>query len=63
MPRPNLRKARELVMPFCAERQVPYTETSLIAAYGIVVRYLNKVGLVHRDPYQCPMVASMRPRG
>ncbi|WP_029135197.1 fatty acid desaturase family protein [Nakamurella lactea] len=63
MPRPNLRRAREIVMPFCAERQVPYTETSLLRAYVIVVRYLNKVGLVHRDPYQCPMVAGFRPRG
>lgn len=63
MPRPNLRHARELIMPFCVERAVPYTETSLLAAYRIVVRYLNKVGLSARDPFQCPMVSAMRTGG
>lgn len=63
MPRPNLRHARDIVMPFCAERGVPYTETSLLAAYRIVVRYLNKVGLAARDPFQCPMVSSLRAPG
>jgi fatty acid desaturase len=63
MPRPNLRYAREYVKPFCQERSVPYTETSLFSAYRIVVRYLNKVGLSARDPFQCPMVAGFRPRG
>ncbi len=63
MPRPNLRRARELIMPFCAERGVPYTETSLFSAYRIVVRYLNKVGLSARDPFQCPMVSAMRTGG
>ena len=61
--RPNLRYARAYVKPFCDERSVPYTETSLFAAYRIVVRYLNKVGLSARDPFQCPMVAGFRPRG
>lgn len=63
MPRPNLRHARAHVKPFCEERSVPYTETSLFSAYRIVVRYLNKVGLSARDPFQCPMVAGFRPRG
>jgi len=63
MPRPNLRYARAMVKPFCEERSVPYTETSLLKAYVIVVRYLNKVGLSARDPFQCPMVAGFRPRG
>ena len=63
MPRPNLRHAQPMVKPFCAERSVPYTETSLFTAYRIVVRYLNKVGLSARDPFQCPMVAGFRPRG
>lgn len=63
MPRPNLRRARNIIMPFCADRGVPYTETSLLSAYRIVVRYLNKVGLGARDPFQCPMVASLRAPG
>lgn len=63
MPRPNLRKAREIIKPFCTQCDVPYTESSLLGAYSIVVRYLNRVGLSARDPFECPMVASFRPRG
>jgi len=62
MPRPNLRKARAVIEPYCRELRVPYTESSLLGAYGIVVRYLNRVGLGARDPFECPMVASLRPR-
>jgi fatty acid desaturase len=60
MARPNLRKARLLVREFCAERDVPYTETGLIDSYAIVVRYLNRVGLAARDPFDCPMVQQYR---
>lgn len=63
MPRPNLRRARDIVKPFCAQRAVPYAESSLLGAYAIVVRYLNRVGLSARDPFECPIVASYRPRG
>jgi fatty acid desaturase len=62
MPRPNLRKARTVIEPFCRQRGVTYTESSLLGAYAIVVRYLNDVGLKARDPFECPMVASLRPR-
>ncbi len=63
MPRPNLRRARDIVIPFCAEREVTYAETTLARSYGIVVRYLNRVGLGARDPFECPVVATLRPRG
>ncbi|RIJ76894.1 acyl-CoA desaturase [Nakamurella silvestris] len=63
MPRPTLRRAQLTVRPFCAERGVVYTETGLLRSYGIVVRYLNRVGLRDRDPFECPMVAAHRPRG
>jgi fatty acid desaturase len=62
MPRPNLRKARTVIEPFCRQQGVTYTESSLLGAYAIVVRYLNDVGLKARDPFECPMVASLRPR-
>lgn len=62
MPRPNLRAARLLVKQFCAEQNVPYTETTLLRSYGIVVRYLNEVGLAARDPFACPMVQQYRTR-
>jgi fatty acid desaturase len=60
MARPNLRAARLLVKQFCDEHNVPYTETTLLRSYGIVVRYLNEVGLAARDPFACPMVQQYR---
>jgi fatty acid desaturase len=44
MPTPHLRKARPIVRQFCAERQVPYTETSLIRSYAEALRHLHRVG-------------------
>ena len=29
-------------------------------SYGIVIRYLNRVGLAARDPFDCPMVNQFR---
>jgi|KBSMisStaDraftv2_1062788.scaffolds.fasta_scaffold397708_1 fatty acid desaturase len=62
MPRPNLRRAQRIIKPFCIDNSVDYTETTLRRSYGIVVRYLNQVGLNARDPFDCPIVASLRPR-
>jgi len=61
MPRPYLSKAREIVMEQCRTLGVPYTETSLWESYGIVIAYLNRVGLSARDPFDCPMVNRFRP--
>jgi fatty acid desaturase len=60
MARPNLRKAQKIVKQFCIDHDVPYAETGLFQSYGIVMRYLNKVGLKHSDPFQCPLVAQLR---
>ncbi|HEY6741013.1 MAG TPA: acyl-CoA desaturase [Lapillicoccus sp.] len=56
MPRDNLRLARPVVQAYCLERQIPYTETSLVGSYAIVIRYLTNVGLGQRDPFACPFV-------
>jgi fatty acid desaturase len=61
MPRPHLAQAREIVRDFCATNDVPYTETSLLRSYGIVIAYLNRVGLAARDPFDCPMASQYRP--
>ncbi|GIG30623.1 fatty acid desaturase family protein [Cellulomonas marina] len=61
MPRPHLKRAAEIVKAHCAEHGVPYTETGLVESYRIVVRYLNRVGLAARNPFECPMVQSYRP--
>ena len=60
MPRPHLSKARQLVREHCRSNDVPYTETSMLAAWGIVVRYLNRVGLAARDSFQCPIAGQLR---
>lgn len=62
MPRPNLARAREIVIEFCKEKNVPYTEMGLFESYGVVIKYLNRVGLSSNvDPFVCPMVSQFRP--
>ncbi|WP_284528819.1 fatty acid desaturase family protein [Microbacterium sp. T2.11-28] len=60
MPRPHLARAREIVREQCRTLNVPYTETTLWRSYGIVIEYLNRVGLAARDPFDCPMVGTYR---
>ncbi|HEY0186915.1 MAG TPA: acyl-CoA desaturase [Cellulomonas sp.] len=60
MPRPHLARARRLVREHCRTHGVPYTETTLLRSYAIVVQYLNRVGLAARDPFDCPMVQQYR---
>ena len=60
MPRPHLAKAREIVREHCRTLDVPYTETTLMQSYGIVIQDLNRVGLAARDPFDCPMVNQFR---
>ncbi|WP_309134644.1 acyl-CoA desaturase [Cellulomonas sp.] len=60
MPRPHLARARQIVRAHCERTGVPYTETSLVQSYAIVVRYLNQVGLGARDPFDCPVRAQYR---
>ncbi|MGB3829703.1 MAG: acyl-CoA desaturase [Ornithinimicrobium sp.] len=60
MPRPNLKHARPIVRDYCAQHQVPYTETGLFHSYAIVVSYLNNVGLQARDPFDCPLASQLR---
>jgi len=44
MPRPNLRRAQPLVAAFCAERDVSYTQASLLASYAQALGHLAAVG-------------------
>jgi fatty acid desaturase len=60
MARPYLRKVQPLVAAYCAAEGVPYTQTTLWQSYGVVIRYLNSVGLRGRDPFLCPLVAQRR---
>ncbi|MDN3497067.1 acyl-CoA desaturase [Planococcus sp. APC 4015] len=60
MPRKHLSKAREIVRDYCQTLDVPYTETTILKSYAIVIEYLNRVGLAARDPFDCPMVGEYR---
>jgi fatty acid desaturase len=62
MPRPTLRHVRPIVREYCAKHKVKYTEVGFFESYGIVIDYLNNVGLRARDPFQCPLTAAMRTR-
>lgn len=63
IPRPSLARARKIVIEFCREKNIPYTEKGLFESYGLVISYLNKVGLSSdTDPFVFPMVAQLRPR-
>lgn len=56
MPRPHLRRAAPIIAQYCRDRGVPYTSTGLWQSYGIVLRYINRVGLGERDPFVCPLI-------
>ncbi|GAA1937408.1 acyl-CoA desaturase [Microbacterium aoyamense] len=56
MPRPHLREASGMIAAFCRDHDVTYTQTGLWQSYGIVVRYINRVGLGERDPFECPLL-------
>ncbi|MWJ17978.1 acyl-CoA desaturase [Clavibacter michiganensis subsp. michiganensis] len=59
MPRPALKKAQVIAKEYCATHNIPYTETTLLASYGIVIAYLNRVGLsAGGDPFDCPASAA-----
>lgn len=56
MPRPHLRRAAPIIQAYCRDHEVPYTQTTLLRSYATVFRYINRVGLGERDPFECPLV-------
>jgi fatty acid desaturase len=59
MPRPHLKQAQKLAKAYCTAHSIDYTETSLMQSYGIVIRYLNRVGLsAGGDPFDCPAASA-----
>ncbi|WP_159621311.1 fatty acid desaturase family protein [Ruania rhizosphaerae] len=61
MPSVNLPLVQPMVREYCAEKNIPYTEAGLFESYGIVIRYLNRVGLGEADPFECPLTSRYRP--
>ena len=62
MPSVNLHKVQPMVREYCREKDIKYTETTLFESFGIIVRYLNRVGLGQADPFDCPVTAQFRSR-
>jgi fatty acid desaturase len=60
MPRPHLRLAAPIVRAHCSALGISYTQTGLFASYRIVLRYIDRVGLGERDPFECPLIAQRR---
>jgi fatty acid desaturase len=60
MARPQLHKATAIVRQYCDTHGIPFTETTLTASYGIIVRYLNDVGLSAGRHFECPMATVTR---
>jgi fatty acid desaturase len=60
MPRPNLRHSKAIVAAFCRQRDVPYTETSLMRSYVLAVRHLHEAGRPAPRP-PAPAPAPARP--
>lgn len=55
MPRPHLARAAEIAREYCATHRIDYTQTTVFKSYGIVIQYLNRVGLAAGgDPFDCP---------
>ncbi len=59
MPRPQLSRTRRLVREHCRAHGVKYTQTSLPAAWVIIIRYLNEVGLAAGRHFSCPAAGAM----
>jgi fatty acid desaturase len=62
MPSVNLHKVQPIVREYCREKDIKYTETTLLESYGIIIRYLNRVGVGKADPFDCPVTAQFRSR-
>jgi len=58
MPRPHLKRAGQIVSEYCEAKGILYTQANLMESYGIVIAYLNRVGLAARDPFDCPAASS-----
>src|SRR5690606_36817730 len=56
MARPHLFAARRLVRETSAREGIAYTETTLVEAYRVVLRYTHTVGRSAPRIFECPIV-------
>jgi len=57
MSRPHLARARDIVREHCLQHDVPYTESTLPAAWHRVIEHLNTVGNAAPRIFECPVAA------
>jgi len=50
MPRPSLRRCQAVVREFCAEQDLPYSESGVVGSYAEALRHLHQVGASLRQP-------------
>ena len=62
MPSVNLHKVQPMVREYCRQKDIAYTETTLLESFRIIIAYLNRVGLGEADPFDCPVTAQFRSR-
>ena len=48
MPRPNLRRSQPIISGFCRQRQLPYSQASLVDSYAQALSHLNVAGRAAR---------------
>ena len=48
MPRPNLRRSQPIISGFCGQRQLPYSQASLVGSYAQALSHLNVAGRAAR---------------
>ncbi len=60
LPRPALADVRPLVLAYCRERDIAYTEVGLFSAWSTAIRHLNRVGIRERNTFTCPLATDLR---
>jgi fatty acid desaturase len=56
MARPHLFAARRMTRETCAAEGIVYTETTIVEAYRVVLRYMRTVGRSAPRIFECPVV-------
>ncbi len=62
MARNRIPRAHVIVLEFCAERGISYSETSILQSYREILHFLHEVGAPLREGIGAHAVASTRPR-
>lgn len=60
MPSVSMPAASEMIRFRCRNLDIPYLEGSVAGALSDVVRAVNRLGIRHADPFDCPAAAARR---